>query len=163
MHTGPSIIGYDGSPASEHAIRESASLLAGRPALVVVVWEAGRAFDLMLIPDVDFEPAAVDYGNAIELDLAMSEAARQLAQQGAEIARRLGVAAEALVVADEFTVAETLVRVAQDRDAASLVLGAPHRHRFTERLLGSTMRHILRHSPCPVVVVNEPADDAAPT
>jgi hypothetical protein len=44
------IIGFDGTPISEHAVHEAAALLAPRKALVVVVWEAGRAFELADIP-----------------------------------------------------------------------------------------------------------------
>ena len=36
------VIGYDGSPASDHAIRSSHALLSPRPLLVVVVWEPGH-------------------------------------------------------------------------------------------------------------------------
>ena len=40
-HSGPVIIGYDGTPASEGALREAPARFAPRPALVVVVWEGG--------------------------------------------------------------------------------------------------------------------------
>ena len=43
VSSGPIIIGYDGSPVADHAIREAAALLGPRPALVVVVWESGAA------------------------------------------------------------------------------------------------------------------------
>jgi len=36
--SGPVLIAYDGTPAAEHAIREGGPLLAGRKALVLVVW-----------------------------------------------------------------------------------------------------------------------------
>lgn len=45
MSSGPVIIGFDGTPASERVMHEAAALFAPRRALVVVVWEAGRAFD----------------------------------------------------------------------------------------------------------------------
>ena len=158
MHNGPNVIAYDGSPAADRAIRESAPLLANRPALVVVVWEAGQAYGGLLNADVDFEPAALEYRRGIELDLAMYDEACRLAQQGAEIARKLGVAAEAIAVADEVTVAETLVRLAEEKDAVSLVMGTPRKHLLTDLRLGSTTRHVVRHAQCPVVVVSEPSE-----
>jgi hypothetical protein len=39
MASSPIVIGYDGSPASDHAVREAGALLDGREALVVVVRE----------------------------------------------------------------------------------------------------------------------------
>ena len=48
MRSHPIVICFDGTPASEHALREAAGLLAPGPAVVVFVWEAGRAFDLNL-------------------------------------------------------------------------------------------------------------------
>jgi hypothetical protein len=38
---GPILIGYDGSPASEEALRRAPAVLSGSRALVVVVWKAG--------------------------------------------------------------------------------------------------------------------------
>ena len=59
------------------------------PALVVVVWEAGQAFDLVDLPSGVLEalPATLDIRTALELDEAMYEAAAQLAQRGSESGR----------------------------------------------------------------------------
>jgi len=56
-------------------------------------------------------------------------------------------------VADEIGVADTLVRLATERKAAAMVVGA-HRHaKIAELLLGTTTRAVLQHAPCPVLVV----------
>ena len=61
MHSGPVIIGFDGTPSAERALRESASLLAPRPAVVVVVWGAGRAFETLTLPTRALEtPVSMD-------------------------------------------------------------------------------------------------------
>ena len=150
--TGPIVIGYDGSAASERALREAGALLAPRPALVVVVYEPGVAFDLMLVP--------IDIRTALEVDRAMYEGAQRLAQQGAELARRAGLDAQSLVVADEITVAETLVRVADERDAPAIVVGYHGHGALGELLLGSTSRGVLRRASRPVVVVRGPGEAA---
>lgn len=148
--TGPVIIAYDGSAASEQALRESAQLLAPRKAVVVVVWEPGLAFDLWAPP---LEPAAIDVRTALEIDRALLERAQRLAEQGAETARKLGLDATGLAVADEITVADTVVRLADEKDAPAVVVG-PHGHSgIREVVLGSTSRELIRHAPCPVLVV----------
>jgi nucleotide-binding universal stress UspA family protein len=55
-------------------------------------------------------------------------------------------------------VADTLLRLAREREASAVVVGS-HGHRGVRELLfGSTTRQVIRHAGCPVVVVRE-ADD----
>ena len=156
MGSGPVLIGYDGTRASEHALREAAGLLGGRPALVVVVWKAGLAFELIELPtsSIGLPPAPLDLRAALETDRALYEGAQQAAQRAAAFARALGLEAEGLVVAEdpEIPVAETLLRLAREREAQVIVVGA-HRH---GALLGSTTRSVVRDARCPVLVVREP-------
>jgi nucleotide-binding universal stress UspA family protein len=154
MSSGPVVIGFDGSPAAERALGEAAELLAPRPAIVVVVWEAGRAFDLAMRPSLllDAPLASLDLRAAFEADQAEYEAAQRLAHHGATLAKESGLDATGLAVADEVTVADTLLRVAEENDAAALVVGR-HGHRtLSELLLGSTSRAVVEHAPCPVVI-----------
>jgi nucleotide-binding universal stress UspA family protein len=127
--------------------------------VVVVVWEAGRAFDLMELPAVslDLPPAGLDVRTAFEVDQAMYERAQQMARHGAALAREAGLDAEGLAVADELTVADTLVRVGRDVDAGVLVVGSHGHSSVGELLLGSTSRGVLKHAGRPVLVVRQPA------
>jgi nucleotide-binding universal stress UspA family protein len=152
--SGPVLIGYDGSEAAERALREGAALLAPRQALVVVVWEAGAAFETMELPtaSVGIPPVPIDIRTAMEIDGALARRAEQAAQHGAALAREAGLEAEGLAVADERTVAETLLRLARERDAAALVVGAHGHGRLSEVLLGSTSSSLIRKAPCPVLV-----------
>jgi nucleotide-binding universal stress UspA family protein len=154
LRSGPILIGYDGSEAADRALREGAALLAPRRALVVVVWEAGAAFETVEFPTaaVGLPPVPIDVRSAIEVDAAMCERAQRTAQQGEALAREAGLEAEGLAVADEITVAETLVRLAHERDAQALVVGAHGHGRLSEVLLGSTSRSVIRTAPCPVLV-----------
>ena len=158
--SGPVVIGYDGSPAAERALAQAAVLLAPRPALVVVVWEAGRAFEAAewSALTLDTPVPTVDLRTAFELDQAAYAGAERTAHRGAARARSMGLPAESLVVADDVSVADTLVRVAREHDAPGVVIGA-HRHgALSEVLLGNTSRDVVRQAPCPVVVVREDAD-----
>jgi nucleotide-binding universal stress UspA family protein len=155
MRAGPIVIGFDGTPVSEQALHESAALCAERRALVVVVWEAGRAFEYAPLgaSPVGLAPTTLDIRTVIETDRVRYESAQRLAEQGAALARSDGMEADGLAVADDVTVADTLVRVARELDAKAVVVGAHRRGRLSEMLLGSTSRDVLMLAPCPVVVV----------
>jgi nucleotide-binding universal stress UspA family protein len=159
MRSGPVLIAYDGSPAAEHALREAGGLIGGRPALLTVVWMQGLGFELLETPtsSLGIPPATIDIRTALEMDEAMGERAQRLAEQGAHLARDVGFEAEALVVADEVEVdvAETIVDVARKRDAQAIVIGAHGHGGAAEVILGSTTRSVVRHAPCPVLVVRE--------
>jgi nucleotide-binding universal stress UspA family protein len=154
------VVGYDGSSVAERALVEAAELLASLPALVVVVWEAGRAFEAAewAAQNLDVPVPTLDLRTAIELDRAAYEDAERTALQAVARARSIGWKAESLVVADDMSVADTLVRVAGERDAPAVVIGAHSHGALSELLLGSTSRDVLRHAPCPVVLVREDAD-----
>ena len=152
MSDAPVIIGYDGSPAAEHAMRRAAALVAPRRALVVVVWEAGAAYETLERP-ATIPAAPLDLRTALEADQAMYDGARALAERGAALATELGLDAESLVVADEVTVAQTLVRLADEQRAGAIVVGAHGHRRLQDLFVGSTSRQVLEHADCPVIVV----------
>ncbi|HEY0451112.1 universal stress protein [Actinophytocola sp.] len=160
MHSGPVIIGFDGTRAAQHALNETAPLLAAQEVLVVVVWEAGRAFDLADLPSLtlDNPAASLDLRAAFEADRAAYEAALRLAEQGAQLATDAGLKAEGLAVADELSVADTLVRLATEQDARAVVVGGHGHNPLAELLLGHTAHEVLDKAPCPVVVVREHAE-----
>jgi nucleotide-binding universal stress UspA family protein len=161
--SGPVLIAFDGSPAAEHALREAAVLLGKRPALVVSVWNEGAGFEAVELPSTTFDlaPAPIDVSTALEIDQEVKEQAQRLAQHGAELARQAGLDAEGLAVADDagVSVAETIVEVAKQRDAAAIVTGAHGHGRIAEALVGSTTRDVIRRALCPVIVVRQ-ADQA---
>jgi nucleotide-binding universal stress UspA family protein len=98
----------------------------------------------------------IDLGTAALTDQAMYEGARQMASRGTRLATEAGFDAEGLAAADEASVARTLVRLAGERDASALVVGARGHGRLEKLFLGSTSRSVLEHAPCPVVVVAQP-------
>jgi nucleotide-binding universal stress UspA family protein len=156
LRTGPILIAYDGTPASEYALWQAGMLLSGRRALVVTVWKRGLGFELVELPTatLGLPPAQVDIRTALEIDRQVYEAAQRVAERGAALAREAGFEAEGLAVAEnvEVTIAETILRVALERDSEMILVGIEGRGRLGEVILGSTSRDIIRHAPCPVVV-----------
>jgi nucleotide-binding universal stress UspA family protein len=158
MHKGPVIVGFDGSPAAVRAMQATASLLGSRAALVVVVWEAGRAFELAAMPGKPLElpPAMLDIRTAVEAEKAAYQDAQRMAEHGAALAREAGLNAEGLVVADDVTVGDTLIRLARELDAQAVVIGA-HQHRGLTKLVhGGTLAALANGAPCPVIACGEP-------
>lgn len=159
MRTGPVIIGFDGTPASVRAVREAGALFAPRAALAVYVWEAGRTFEETTLPEQGAleEPGGVlDFGNAFAAERAASEAAQQLAEDGAALARKAGLQADALAVPLDTTVADTLIRLAREHDAQALVVGMHERHRLARLAPARTLADLLHAAPCPVLVCGAP-------
>jgi nucleotide-binding universal stress UspA family protein len=146
------VIGYDGSPEADRAVRAAGDLLGGRSALVVVVWKAGLGFDLVALPTtgIGLPPGPLDIRTAMEVDELQMEAAQRMAEHGAALAREAGLAAESLTVADdpETEIAETLAQVVKERDGEALVVGA----KVHSGLLGATTRGAIKRAPCAVLV-----------
>lgn len=160
MNTPPVVIGFDGTSAAQRAVRDAAALLAPRPALVVVVWEAGRAYDLSVLPAAGLgpRPAVMDLRANADLDQALYEEAQRTAEFGADLATEAGFDATGTVVADELTVADTLVRVARENGSPAIVIGAHGHGAVSQLLLGSTSSAVVRQAPCPVLVIREHGD-----
>lgn len=142
-------------------MRSAAGLLGARKALVVVVWESGSAFELAEsyapVPGEAMVP--IDVRGAEEVDHALYETAQKTASQGAAIAREAGLDAEGVAVADDITVPETLVKVADEHEAAAIVVGAHNKGRLSKLFLGSVSQGVLRRSTRPVLVVRESASN----
>jgi nucleotide-binding universal stress UspA family protein len=160
--SGPVVIAYAGSAAADRAIREAGALLAGHPALVVTVWEEALAFAVAEDPGMMGMPTgAVDTRTAVEIDAVNSQRAQMTAQHGADIAAESGFErADPLAVAEmNVRTAATIVKVAAEHDARAIVTGAHRQGRLADLTLGSTSRDIVRHAPCPILIVREPAGD----
>ena len=155
MTARPVIIGFDGSPTSQRAVREAAALFAPRRALVAVVWEAGRAFEAATTPALEAPPVTLEIPAALAADQDAADAAERTAHHGVALAKDLGLEATGLAVADDGTVADTLIRLAGKHDAQAIVLGTHGRGGVVKRLLGSTSDEVLRHAACPVVLVRD--------
>jgi nucleotide-binding universal stress UspA family protein len=157
------IVGFDGSPAARRAIADTAKILGSCRVLVVTVWEeslsyagpsAGSSYD-MLAGDMMVTTPTVDPGVALEVDQARHDQAQQVAAEGSALARSLGLDAAPLAVPEEGKTARTLLELARDHQVAAIVVGSRGLGAVRARLEGSTSKELLKHAPCPVIVVHE--------
>ena len=142
---GPVVLAYDGSPSADEAIRVAATVSTARTAIVVTAWES-----LVLAGPLGFE------NPHIEPDVEAAQAARAaaVAQRGARAARAAGFG-EVSERADhaERAVWETILSVADDVDAALIVVGARGLSRVRSALLGSVSHAVAQHAARPVLIV----------
>jgi nucleotide-binding universal stress UspA family protein len=152
----PLLIAYDGSETAKHAVREAGRLFGSRAALVVTVWEPGLAYESsMPTAGLEMPPVPVDVQGAREVEQELHENARRTAQEGATLAQSAGLEAEGLAVADEVHVADAIVSLAREREVPAIVVGSRGLKGLRARLEGSTSSAVLRHAPCPVLVVHD--------
>jgi nucleotide-binding universal stress UspA family protein len=152
----PLLIAYDGSETAKHAVREAGRLFGSTAALVVTVWEPGLAYESsMPTAGLEMPPVPVDVQGAREVEQELHENARRTAQEGATLAQSAGLEAEGLAVADEVHVADAIVSLARERAVPAIVVGSRGLKGLRARLEGSTSSAVLRHAPCPVLVVHD--------
>jgi nucleotide-binding universal stress UspA family protein len=158
---GPTLIAFDGSAAARQAVAATAALLKPRTTLVLTIWEAALAQAAVAAPpDVGMTPA-VDPSALLAVDDALRDRAERVANDGAELARSLGLDAEPLAMADVRDIAGTIVEVARDHKAATIVVGSRGLSGLRARFEGSTSKGVVKHAPCPVVVVHDAVAEAS--
>jgi nucleotide-binding universal stress UspA family protein len=153
----PAVVAYDGSGEARAAIEAAVALFGGRRLVVVTIWEPGLAQAMAPLRD----PTGMGYpmatpAEAAAIDEIQQDHAVSAADEGAALARELGAVAEPLSVPDEADVAETIAAIADERDAAAIVVGSRGLGGVKSRLFGSTSRELLRRTDRPVLVVRAP-------
>ena len=156
---GPTLIAFDGSRAARQAVAAAAALLKPRATLVLTVWEVALVHAAVAPPPDVAMTAAVDPSTLLTFDEALRSHAERVSNDGAELARSLGLAAEPLAMADLGDVPRTIVEAAREHKAATIVVGSRGLSGLRARLEGSTSKGVLKHAPCPVVVVDEAAGE----
>jgi nucleotide-binding universal stress UspA family protein len=145
---GISVVGVDGSPASQAALRWAAEEAGIRGARLVAV----HAWSFMP-PAPMAEPGMVpmpgiDYAGTLEAERAAVEEGLEDVLAEA-FPGGASVSIERMLV--EGGAGEALEEAAREADL--VVVGSRGRSGLTAALLGSVSKHVLQHAACPVVVV----------
>lgn len=143
------VVGVDGSPSSEQALRWAArqARLTGGELHAVTAWALPTTYG--------WAPLALDFDWE---DIARSNLEQTLqgalgGPQAAPVQRHVVPGHAARVLLDAAA------------DADLLVVGSRGHGGFSGMLLGSVSQHVISHAPCPVVVVREAATapDSSPS
>jgi nucleotide-binding universal stress UspA family protein len=140
----PVLFAYDGSDHAKAAIEQAGrQLRTGRPAVVLTVWLPLQSIPfarLAVIPD--------------EVAEAMDEAARETAAEGVELANAAGFDAEPLIEVGS-AVWERIVQVADENDAAVVVIGSHGRSGVSYAAMGSVATAVAHHIKRPVLITRK--------
>jgi nucleotide-binding universal stress UspA family protein len=141
---GPILICYDRSPGARHAIEYAGALFEGKPAVVLNIWTYPLEMSL--------------YGlgaTAIYNEETLRKLCAEGADEGCAIARDAGFGATTSLVASGNLDGtwKTILRVADERDAGLIVMGARGVGGLHALFLGSVSHGVVHHSRRPVLVV----------
>jgi nucleotide-binding universal stress UspA family protein len=146
------LIATDGSQLSIDAARRGVALLGNATAVTL----------LTVVTDLPGDDAGGFEGSVYSAD----EQERVWDAEQREASRELSATAAALTGCEVDQrmelgdVATTICRVAEDIPADVIIVGSHGRTGLKRMLLGSVSEHVVRHAPCPVLVVHErPTDD----
>jgi nucleotide-binding universal stress UspA family protein len=148
MEDKPILICYDGSPGADRAIETAAKLLGSRSAVVLDVAPPITASESVAVTSPVAPSAAFE---GVNLD-----DARRVADKGAALARASGFDAKAREVLATPTW-EGVVEVADQLDAAAIVIGSRGLNAFREAFEGSLSHEVAEHAHRPVLIVPPPA------
>jgi nucleotide-binding universal stress UspA family protein len=142
------LFAYDGSEFAQEAIREAGRMLRPGPALVLTVWQR--------IETIEFGPIGMTGSEVKDADAEIAKGARRTADEGAEIAAAAGFEATPITEPRRESVWSTIIEVAEQHDAAVIVLGSHGRTGLSYVLKGSIATAVSQHAERPVMIVPRP-------
>jgi len=144
---GPVLICYDGSEGAQTALEVAATVLAPGEAVVACYWQPFAETTRRL--GVDLLELVQD---AASINDREEQLADEVAAEGAERARALGLEAEPRSIKIEGPIDEAILLHAESLDAAVIVLGARKRSTLRSLLVGAVSNEVLQRATRPVLL-----------
>jgi nucleotide-binding universal stress UspA family protein len=145
---GPLLLCYDGSADAVHAIEHAGALFAGRRALVVTVWERLASFDAgAWLDEIGSSTADTHYRDR------QAEHAAGVAADGVRVAQQAGLEAEPVSVEATGSVWQTILDLADQHDAATIVMGSRGLTGLRSIFHGSVSSAVAHHAERPTLII----------
>ena len=144
---GPLLICYDGSEGAEAALRTAVGVFPGHEALVVCFWQPFAESSKRLAVDILELVQDAEAINEREAELA-----QQIADEGAALAAAGGLAVEGRAIRISSPIDEAILGIADEIDAAAIVLGSRSRSSLRSLILGDVANEVVQRATRPVFV-----------
>ena len=150
--SGPILICYDRSEDARRAIKSAADLFPGRKTIVLHVWS----------PVAVIASAYGAFGSLPAYnDEELQNAALKIGEEGAALATEAGLDARPESAECTFDgTSHAILEVADEYEAAVIVMGARGLSPFKSFLLGSVSHGVVQHAHRPVLVIPPPVREA---
>jgi nucleotide-binding universal stress UspA family protein len=146
----PVLLCYDGSEGAAAAIAAAGRILGPRKAVVLTVWEPVAVWQPFDPATGLTAPLSKLASRALGLDEIALDLAEERVTHGRELARQAGSEAEARTIGGKPW--RAICDVADDIDAAPIVVGARGLSRIQSALLGSVSAAVAQHARRPVLI-----------
>lgn len=150
----PILVCFDGSEESRRGLQTIRGVLTKTEVVILTVWQP---LVTKLAETGSFGVFALEAEG--EVDLEERGAATKAAEEAAAAARDSGHQVSVRVEQADGAVWLTIKAVADEIDAALIVLGTRGRGSLRTALLGSVSRSVLQHAGRPVLIAPAPEDD----
>jgi nucleotide-binding universal stress UspA family protein len=144
---GPLLLCYDGSADAAYAIQRAGELFAGRRALVLTVWQP-----VAVLASIAASGAPTSTVDLAELALEAEEAGR-VADDGLRLASQAGFKAVPLSIEAGGPVWKTILELAEQHSAATIVMGSRGLTGIRSMLLGSVSRAVAEYADRPTLII----------
>jgi nucleotide-binding universal stress UspA family protein len=145
--SGPTLVGFDGSVEAKHSLELVEGLPAPKDLVILCVWQSlaiklaqSASFGALVIDD----HAALDSTEQEAAQRVVDDARAQAEKEGYRVTTRLEEAQEQIW--------QKILEVADDVDAALIVMGSRGRGALKSAFLGSVSHEVLNRSKRPVLV-----------
>ena len=147
------VLCYDGSAGARAAVDLAGEAMAGAETTVLTIWES--VLDVIvrsgaIVGNLGAPAGGEDYER---LDQASEQAARDIAAEGVQRARDVGLGAQARVVRRHGGIGESILTQAADAHADLIFVGTRGRGDVRSLLLGSVSHYLVQHADRAVSVV----------
>lgn len=147
----PTLLCFDGSDNAASAIAEAGKVLVPGPAVVLTVCEPLPTWEPHDPATILSAPLSKVASRALDLEEIAQQVAEETMKQGVPLATAAGFTAEGRTARGNAW--RTIGEVAEEIDAATIVMGARGQSRVESVLLGSVSAAVAAHTRRPLLIV----------